>query len=179
MSLGSKQGNVCHPGSVSVSESMPGALGLGFSRFPGSHIVLRIFGRSCVGRVVRKKKLLLHTLYNFLALVWVINLMPTGLWFTYCTPMLTDQKLKLKEGVWVLSCFSCVQLFATLRTVACRLFCPWDPPGKNTGVGCHSLLQGNLPDPGMEPASLMSPALLGGVITTNTTWEALKETNSV
>ena len=23
-----------------------------------------------------------------------------------------------------------------------RLFCPWHSPGKNTGVGCHSLLQG-------------------------------------
>ena len=23
-----------------------------------------------------------------------------------------------------------------------RLLCPWDCPGKNTGVGCHSLLQG-------------------------------------
>ena len=22
-----------------------------------------------------------------------------------------------------------------------RLSCPWDPPGKNTGVGCHFLLQ--------------------------------------
>ena len=22
-----------------------------------------------------------------------------------------------------------------------RLFCPWDSPGKNTGVGCHFLLQ--------------------------------------
>ena len=22
------------------------------------------------------------------------------------------------------------------------LLCPWDFPGKNTGVGCHSLLQG-------------------------------------
>ena len=22
-----------------------------------------------------------------------------------------------------------------------RLLCPWDSPGKNTGVGCHSLLQ--------------------------------------
>jgi len=22
-----------------------------------------------------------------------------------------------------------------------RLFCPWDFPGKNTGVGCHFLLQ--------------------------------------
>ena len=23
-----------------------------------------------------------------------------------------------------------------------RLLCPWDSPGKNTGVGCHDLLQG-------------------------------------
>ena len=23
-----------------------------------------------------------------------------------------------------------------------RLLCPWDSPGKDTGVGCHSLLQG-------------------------------------
>ncbi|XDA87367.1 hypothetical protein R6Z07F_017063 [Ovis aries] len=35
------------------------------------------------------------------------------------------------------------------------LLCPWDSPGKNTGVGCHSLLQ-DLPDPGIETAS---PAL--------------------
>ena len=37
-----------------------------------------------------------------------------------------------------------------------RLLCPWNSPGKNTAVGCRSLLQGNLPDPGMEPRS---PAL--------------------
>ena len=32
-----------------------------------------------------------------------------------------------------------------------RLLCPWDSPGKDTGVGRHFLLQGNLPDPGMDP----------------------------
>ena len=32
-----------------------------------------------------------------------------------------------------------------------RPLCPWNSPGKNTGVGCHSLLQGNLPNPGIEP----------------------------
>ena len=26
-----------------------------------------------------------------------------------------------------------------------RLLCPWDSPGKNTGVGCHALLQGTFP----------------------------------
>ena len=37
-----------------------------------------------------------------------------------------------------------------------RLPCPWDSPGKNTGVGCHFLLQGNLPNPGIEPKSSVS-----------------------
>ena len=30
---------------------------------------------------------------------------------------------------------------------------PWDFPGKSTGVGCHFLLQGDLPDPGIKPRS--------------------------
>ena len=47
----------------------------------------------------------------------------------------------------------------------------------NTGVGCHAVLQGS-PDPGIEPASLMSPALAGGFFTTSATWEALKESES-
>ena len=28
-----------------------------------------------------------------------------------------------------------------------RLLCPWDFPGQNTGVGCHTLLQGSNPGP--------------------------------
>ena len=43
-----------------------------------------------------------------------------------------------------------------------RILCSWDFPGKNTGAGCHFLLQGSLPSPGMEPAS---PALAGGFCT--------------
>ena len=39
------------------------------------------------------------------------------------------------------------------------LLCPWDFPGKNTGVGCHFPLPGNLPDPRIQPASPESPAL--------------------
>ena len=52
-----------------------------------------------------------------------------------------------------------------------RFFCPWDFPGKNTGVGGHFLLQGNLPDPGIEPVSRMSPALADGFFATSTTWD--------
>ena len=45
----------------------------------------------------------------------------------------------------VLSCFSCVQLLQHHGlTMLTRLLCPWNFPGKNTGVGCHFLLQGTL-----------------------------------
>ena len=32
-----------------------------------------------------------------------------------------------------------------------RLFCPWDSPGKNTAVGCHTLFQGIFPTQGSKP----------------------------
>ena len=35
-----------------------------------------------------------------------------------------------------------------------RLLCPWDSPGKNTGVGCHALLQGTFPTQGSNPGLL-------------------------
>ena len=41
----------------------------------------------------------------------------------------------------LLSRFSRAQLRATHRWQPTRLLRPWDSPGKNTGVGCHFLLQ--------------------------------------
>ena len=32
-----------------------------------------------------------------------------------------------------------------------RLLCPWDSPGKNTGVGHHALLPGIFPTQGLNP----------------------------
>ena len=40
-----------------------------------------------------------------------------------------------------------------------KLLCPWDSPGKNTGVGCYALLQGIFPTQGIEPESPVVPAL--------------------
>ena len=45
-----------------------------------------------------------------------------------------------------------------------RLLCPWDSPSKNTGLPCPP--PGDLPNPGIELVSLMSPALAGGFFTT-------------
>ena len=43
----------------------------------------------------------------------------------------------------LLSCFSRVRLCVTHRRQPTRLPRPWEYPGKNTGVGCHFLLQGS------------------------------------
>ena len=63
------------------------------------------------------------------------------------------------------TCVHAKLLQSTLRTVASRLLCPWDSPGKNTGVGGHVLLQGIFPTQGIKPVSLTSLALTGGFFT--------------
>ena len=50
-----------------------------------------------------------------------------------------------------------------------RLPCPWGFPGKNTRVGFHALLPGDLPDPGIEPGPLTSPVLASRFFTTSAT----------
>ena len=60
---------------------------------------------------------------------------------------------------------------ATLWTVACQT------PGKNTGMGCHALLQGIFPTQGSNLGLMMSPALAGRFFTTNAIWEAHKGKN--
>ena len=54
-----------------------------------------------------------------------------------------------------------------------RPLCPWDSPGKNTGVGCHFLLQRIFLTQGsIKPVSLVSPALAAKFFTTSVTWAA-------
>ena len=52
--------------------------------------------------------------------------------------------------VGVLQLLSCVQLFATPWLQPVRLHRPWNSPGKNTGGGCHFLLQGIFPTQGLN-----------------------------
>ena len=49
--------------------------------------------------------------------------------------------IEFKLSLLLPSRFSRVRLCVTPWTAAYRLLCPWDSPGKNTGVGCHFLLQ--------------------------------------
>ena len=41
-----------------------------------------------------------------------------------------------------------------------RFLCPWDSPGKNTRVGCHSLLQGIFLTQGSYPDLLLCRQIL-------------------
>ena len=79
--------------------------------------------------------------------------------------------LKNTQCAYVLRGFGRVQLFATPWTIAPRLLCPWDSPCKNTGVGCHALLQGIFLTQGSNLHLLTSPALAGRFFTTSATWE--------
>ena len=47
----------------------------------------------------------------------------------------------------------CLTLCDPMDCSPARLLCPWDSPGQKTGMGCHSLLQGNLPNPGIKSSS--------------------------
>ena len=64
---------------------------------------------------------------------------------------------------FVVPSLSRVWLFAAHELQPTRPLCPWDFPGKNTGVGCHFLLQKDLPDPRIELKSVVSPELAGGL----------------
>ena len=55
---------------------------------------------------------------------------------------------------FVIYSLSCVWLFVTPWTVIHRLLCPWNSPGRNTGVVCHFLLQGIFPTQGLNPGLL-------------------------
>ena len=68
----------------------------------------------------------------------------------------------------MLSRFSCVRLFVTLWIIACQspLSMGFSREKYWSGLPCPP--PGDLPDPGIEPVSLMSPALAGGFFTTST-----------
>ena len=74
----------------------------------------------------------------------------------------------------VLHRFSRVWLFATPWTVAHQaLLCMGFSRQEHwSGLPCPP--PGDLPDPGIEPACLLSPASAGGFFTTSATWEALR-----
>ena len=52
---------------------------------------------------------------------------------------------ELKKPVHAKSLQSCPTHCNPMDSSPPRRLCPWDSPGKNTGVGCHALLQKKKP----------------------------------
>ena len=63
-----------------------------------------------------------------------------------------------------------LQLYLTLYDLmdySSPELCPWNSPGKNTGVVCHAILQRIFLTQGSKTHLLKSPALAGGFLTTS------------
>ena len=67
---------------------------------------------------------------------------------------------------------SCDELFVTPWTVVHQVPLSVEFSRQEYWSGLPFSIPGDFPDPGIEPASLASPALAGGFFTTSTTWEA-------
>ena len=83
-----------------------------------------------------------------------VHICACSLFFVY-----SDLRRRYPLCCAVLSC-SVVLDPVTPWTAPARLLCPWHSPGKNTGVGCHALLQGILPAQGSDPGLLYCSQVL-------------------
>ena len=73
---------------------------------------------------------------------WALKMWPVWLrdWLSDLRIFTVWDTREAFDLIYKVKLLSRVRLFATPWTVA-RLLCPLDSPGKNTGVGCHFLLQ--------------------------------------
>ena len=111
-------------------------------------------------------------------------LFPLGLQLGFCRPTNDGMfsVLPLDPGKRVLclhpnvhryaQSFSCVLLFAVPQTVAHQAFLSTRLPRQEYWTGLPFPTPGDLPDPGMEHISPVSPALAERFFTTVATWEA-------
>ena len=74
----------------------------------------------------------------------------------------------------VCACVQSLQSCATLWTVACQASLSMGFSRQEYWSGLPLPSSGDLPDPGIKPISLMSPALADRFFTTSSTWEALR-----
>ena len=81
--------------------------------------------------------------------------------------------LQALRGSWacVPLCCSCVWLSVTPWTIAWQASLSMGFPNQEYWSGWQCPPSGDLPDLGIEPVCLMSPALVGGFFTTSTTQE--------
>ena len=91
----------------------------------------------------------------WLVLCWILNfsVMPPHPCHLHIVP---DPHQCVLGSVCYLIARLCLTLLLPHSLQTARLLCPWDFPGKNTGVGCHFLLEGIFPTQGSNPVSCVS-----------------------
>ena len=125
----------------------------------------------------------LHLVLIFLKNKWILSavVLKSRLWFDnfyiHISPWIAPAKLHLLQRqslservLCMLHCCSATIVPDSLWPYglwSSRLLCPWDSPGKNTGIGCHALLQKS-----SWPRDHQSPALAGWFFTISASWEA-------
>ena len=89
------------------------------------------------------------SLLSFIILIAINSLVPNHL------EVINNQNSAcfLSDSVCVLVSQLCLTLCDPMDYSPPRLLWPWNSPGKNTGMSCNSLLQGNLPNLGIKPGS--------------------------
>ena len=76
--------------------------------------------------------------------------------------------IRIIWGLWVCVCALRSVLLFQPHGLPTRLLCPWDFPGKNTGIGFYFLLEWLFLTQGLNPC-LICPVLAGGFFTTSAT----------
>ena len=124
----------------------------------------------------------IHPVINYLlksiSVVWLgkVILVCILLWTTSLCLWLSQPWFYLTNFYWQMCCAKSLQPCRTLSDPM-----DYSPPGSSVSMGFSrqeywsGLLfpsPGNLPNPGIESMSLMSPALTGRFFSTSTTWEA-------
>ena len=104
--------------------------------------------------------------------LWLLcsSVCPQPVW-SLSSPTLNSWQRHLTALAFVLiSCFSCVWLFATLWTIIHQAPLSMGFSWQEYWSGLPCPRPGDLPDPGIKPLSLTSPALAGRFFTTRATW---------
>ena len=103
--------------------------------------------------------MLIHTLFSSFSEVWSYSLAQWWGWVPTELSAWLGPEGHIRGWCWVprairIESLSCVWLCDLMDCSPLRLLCPWDSPGKNTGVCCHSLFQGIFLTEGLNLALL-------------------------
>ena len=84
----------------------------------------------------------------------------TVYWSSYCNKYILSTCYVPRSFCVYSIAKSCPAPWDHMELLPIRLLCPWDFSGKNTGVGCHFLLQGDFLTQGLNPHLLLDRSVL-------------------